>query len=231
MPHEICLLFSFSVKKGEIVGIIGETGSGKSTCVDLLMGLLSPSSGTILIDGVVLNASSEVEWQNSLSHVPQQIFLSDSTVLENIAFGVNLKNIDINRAATAARKAQINQFIETLSEGYNTILGENGIRLSGGQRQRIGIARALYRDADVLILDEATSALDGQTEKAVMQTIAGMSENLTIFIIAHRVSTLKNCTKILEFSKGQLNQVLKYHDIADYDMDFDYDKNVRNINE
>jgi ATP-binding cassette subfamily B protein len=193
---------SFNIPKGARVGFIGKTGSGKSTCLDLLMGLLEPSSGRIAVDGIVLDRRNRRSWQRNIAHVPQAIYLADTSLAENIAFGVPSKNIDIKRVKEAARQAHIADFIESSAQGYQALVGERGILLSGGQRQRIGIARALYKQATVLVFDEATSALDHETEQAVMEAIEGLSADLTILIIAHRVSTLKNCTQIIELNKS-----------------------------
>jgi len=189
---------SLNIPKGNRVGFVGKTGSGKSTCIDLLMGLLEPSSGRITVDGIVLNQQSLRSWQRNIAHVPQSIYLADTSLAENIAFGVPPQNIDMKRVKEAARQAHIADFIESSPQGYQALVGERGIRLSGGQRQRIGIARALYKQATVLVFDEATSALDHETEQAVMEAIEGLSADLTILIIAHRLTTLKNCTKIID---------------------------------
>jgi len=189
---------SFNITKGTRVGFVGKTGSGKSTCLDLLMGLLEPSSGLIMVDGTVLDERNLRSWQRNIAHVPQAIYLADTTLAENIAFGIPPEKIDMKRVREAARQAHIADFIESSPEGYQALVGERGIRLSGGQRQRIGIARALYKQATVLVFDEATSALDHETEQAVMEAIEGLSADLTIFIIAHRLTTLKNCTQIIE---------------------------------
>ena len=188
---------SFTVPKGSRVGFVGKTGSGKSTCLDLLMGLLEPTSGQILVDGHPLNQRNMRAWQRNIAHVPQAIYLADISLAENIAFGTPRDKIDIERVRSAARQAHIADFIESLPQGYQGLVGERGIRLSGGQRQRIGIARALYKTAQIIIFDEATSALDNETEQVVMQAIESLSADLTIFIIAHRLTTLKNCTKII----------------------------------
>lgn len=189
---------SFAIRKGSKVGIVGKTGSGKSTCMDLLMGLLEPSEGRILIDGKTLNKSLLRSWQRAVAHVPQAIFLSDSTLAENIAFGTPFDQIAMDRVQAAARRAQIADFIESSPKGYLGLVGERGIRLSGGQRQRIGIARALYKQSKILIFDEATSALDGGTEKAVLETIKKLNSNITVLLVAHRISSLRNCDEIIE---------------------------------
>jgi len=189
---------SFNIPKGTRVGFVGKTGSGKSTCLDLLMGLLEPTSGRIMVDGIVLNQQNLRSWQRNIAHVPQSIYLADTSLAENIAFGIPPENIDIIRVREAARQAQIADFIESSPQGYQALVGERGIRLSGGQRQRIGIARALYKQVTVLVFDEATSALDHETEKAVMEAIEGLSADLTILIIAHRLTTLKNCAQIID---------------------------------
>ena len=189
---------SFAVPKGSRVGFVGKTGSGKSTCLDLLMGLLEPTYGQILVDGYPLGQKTIRAWQRNISHVPQAIYLADISLAENIAFGTPRDEIDIEKVRNAARKAHIADFIESLPQGYQELVGERGIRLSGGQRQRIGIARALYKQVQVLVFDEATSALDHETEQAVMEAIESLSADLTIFIIAHRLTTLKNCTKIIK---------------------------------
>ncbi len=196
---------SLSIKKGSRVGIVGGTGSGKSTAVDIIMGLIIPSKGDILVDGIPINKNNIRAWQRNISHVPQFIFLSDSSIAENIAFGVTPEMVDMDRVKLAASKAKLNDLIDMLPEGYDTYVGERGIKLSGGQRQRIGIARALYKDTTtVLILDEATSSLDNMTEKYVMESVNELSQDLTIIIIAHRLSTVKNCDVIFEIDKGNV---------------------------
>jgi ATP-binding cassette subfamily B protein len=195
---------SLSIQKGSRVGIVGGTGSGKSTTVDIIMGLIMPSKGDILVDDIPVNKNNIRAWQRNISHVPQFIFLSDSSISENIAFGVTPEMIDMDRVKLAASKAKLNDLIDILPEGYDTYVGERGIKLSGGQRQRIGIARALYKDIAVLILDEATSSLDNMTEKYVMESVDDLSEDLTIIIIAHRLSTVKNCDVIFEIDKGSV---------------------------
>ena len=191
---------SFDIPKGTRVGFVGKTGSGKSTCLDLLMGLLEPSSGRITVDGIALDQRNLRSWQGNIAHVPQSIYLADTSLAENIAFGVPREKLDMKRVKEAARQAHIADFIESSPQGYQALVGERGIRLSGGQRQRIGIARALYKQAAVLVFDEATSALDHETEKAVMEAIEGLNADLTILIIAHRLTTLKNCTQIIELN-------------------------------
>ncbi len=202
------------IPKGARIGIFGSTGSGKSTALDLLMGLLEPTQGEILVDGQPINHELQRSWQRSIANVPQNIFLTDTTVAENIAFGIPLDQIDHERVRKAAEQAKIAEFIESRPEGYSAIVGERGVRLSGGQRQRIGIARALYKQASVLIFDEATSALDNETEQAIMQAIEGLSEKLTILIIAHRLTTLKNCTQIVELGGGGIKRTGTYQEIV-----------------
>jgi ABC-type multidrug transport system fused ATPase/permease subunit len=205
---------NFTITKGSRVGFIGTTGSGKSTLLDIVMGLLQPTEGTLEIDGQPITTVNHRAWQAHIAHVPQAIFLADSTIEENIAFGVHKDQIDHVRVKQAAQQAQIAEAIETWPKQYQTFVGERGIRLSGGQRQRIGIARALYKQADVLIFDEATSALDNETEQAVMEAIDCLSQDLTVFIIAHRLTTLKNCTQIMELSDGCINRTGTYQDIV-----------------
>jgi len=198
---------NLTIAKGSRVGFIGTTGSGKSTLLDIVMGLLEPTDGTLEIDGQPVTPTNNRAWQAHIAHVPQAIFLADSTIEENIAFGVPIDQIDPQRVRQAAQQAQIADSIESWPKQYHTFVGERGIRLSGGQRQRIGIARALYRQADVIIFDEATNALDNETEQAVMQAIENLSNDLTILIIAHRLTTLKNCTKIinLDLNKPEIS--------------------------
>jgi ATP-binding cassette subfamily B protein len=186
------------------VAFVGSTGSGKSTTADLILGLLQPQRGEILVDRVPLVGERLRQWQAAIAHVPQHIYLSDSTLAENIAFGLPQKAIDFNQVRQAARLAQIADFIEGLPAGYETYVGERGIRLSGGQRQRIGIARALYKNASVIVFDEATSALDNATEREVMAAIEGLSGEFTIIMIAHRLSTVERCDLVVELSQGQV---------------------------
>jgi ATP-binding cassette subfamily B protein len=203
-----------TLAKGSRVGFIGTTGSGKSTLLDIVMGLLQPTEGALEIDGQPITMSNHRAWQAHIAHVPQVIFLADSTIEENIAFGVSKDRIDHERVRHAARQAQIADIIETWPDGYQTFVGERGIRLSGGQRQRIGIARALYKQADIIVFDEATSALDNETEQAVMQAIDVLSKDLTILIIAHRLTTLKNCTQVVELGDGAVRRVGSYQDVV-----------------
>lgn len=203
---------SFTVPKGSKVGIIGSTGSGKSTLLDVLMGLLLPTGGELKIDDQKITVANYRSWQSHIAHVPQAIFLADATIAENVALGVEPKKIDWDRVKESLKRARILQAIEAMPLGLKTIVGERGVRLSGGQRQRIGIARALYKYADVVILDEATSALDNETEREVMDSIYALSDDLTIFIVAHRLSTLNNCTQIIELEQGKLKRFGHYGD-------------------
>ncbi|MFN8010152.1 MAG: ABC transporter ATP-binding protein [Holophagaceae bacterium] len=202
-----------TIPKGSRVGFVGVTGSGKSTALDLLMGLLEPTEGRILVDGEPVEGPRIRAWQRSLAHVPQAIFLADTTLAENIAFGVPPDQIDLERVRRAARQAHIADFIESRPEGYQARIGERGIRLSGGQRQRIGIARALYKQATVLVFDEATSALDNATEQSVMEAIEGLDRELTVLIIAHRLSTVKRCDAIVELQAGRAAAVGTFEEL------------------
>jgi len=192
---------NLKIRKGSRVGVVGETGSGKSTMIDILMGLLTPTDGSLCIDNNPISATNIKSWRSHIAHVPQFIFLSDASIRENIAFGVPNNKIDFKKVKLAAKQAQIADTIEEFEAEYETFVGEGGVRLSGGQRQRIGIARALYKNADVIIFDEATSSLDNDTESAVMESIEGLSKNLTLIIIAHRLSILKNCSEIIEIKR------------------------------
>jgi ABC-type multidrug transport system fused ATPase/permease subunit len=197
------------IPKGARIGIIGSTGSGKSTLLDILMGLLEPTEGDILIDGVPIDRNNLIMWQQNISHVPQSIFLTDGTISENIAFGVPKKSIDQKLVIDCAKKAQIDMLIDGWVEGYDTNIGERGIKLSGGQKQRIGIARAIYKSSEVIIFDEATSSLDTETEKNVMKSIDDLDQLLTVIIVAHRTSTLINCDKIYKIIDGSLVEINK----------------------
>jgi ABC-type bacteriocin/lantibiotic exporter with double-glycine peptidase domain len=193
---------SLEIPKGARVGIAGKTGSGKSTLMDIFIGLLEPTDGEIRVDGVKLTAENRAAWQRNIAHVPQAIFLADASVAENIAFGVKWEEIDRERVRRAAEQAELAEVVAGLPHGYDTRVGERGIQLSGGQRQRIGIARALYKQASVLVFDEATSALDTETESAVMAAIERLDRRLTILIIAHRLSTLKGCDMVVRMGGG-----------------------------
>jgi ATP-binding cassette subfamily B protein len=203
---------NLKIEKGSRVGIVGVTGSGKSSLLDILMGLLSATEGRIEIDGELLTAENQRQWQARIAHVPQVIFLADASIEENIAFGVEKKLINRARVKFASQQAQIDDVIEGWPTGYKTFVGERGIRLSGGQRQRIGIARALYKQADILIFDEATSALDMKTEEAVMAAITSLPKGLTILTIAHRLTTLRNCSQIIELDCGKISRILSYEE-------------------
>ena len=205
---------NLSLKKRSRIGFMGVTGSGKSTLLDIIMGLLPATEGELIIDQKTINSQNRRAWQAHIAHVPQNIYLSDSTIEENIAFGVAKELIDHQRVKKAAQQAQIAELIEQWKDGYQTFVGERGIRLSGGQRQRIGIARALYKQANVLIFDEATSALDNETEQAVMDAIKDLGEEVTILIIAHRLTTLKGCDEIIKLEKEFNIKTGNYEDIV-----------------
>lgn len=205
---------SVDIRKGSRIGLIGKTGSGKSTVLDILMGLLVPTQGQLLVDDLSVDGGNIRRWQLHIAHVPQSIYLADCSIAENIAFGIPPEKIDWVRVREAAQQAQMASVIESWPEKYQTTVGERGVRLSGGQRQRIGIARALYKKADVLVFDEATSALDSNTEQSVMQAIDGLSRDLTIIIIAHRLTTLKGCSEIIELSAGELCRRGTYEEIV-----------------
>ncbi len=194
---------SLEIPKGATVGFIGSSGSGKSTLVDILLGLLSPESGAVKVDGVDIQKNLR-SWQDKIGYVPQSIYLTDDTLRRNIAFGLPNEGIDEEAVQRAVRASQLDQFINELPEGLDTVVGERGVRLSGGQRQRIGIARALYHDPAVLVLDEATSALDVATESGVMAAIRNLRHEKTIIIVAHRLSTVEYCDRLYRFSDGRI---------------------------
>ncbi len=200
---------SLQIKKGECIGIVGETGSGKSTLVDLILGLLKPYEGSILVDGQ--HPVHSYQWHQKIGYVPQSIYLTDDAIEKNIAFGE--KDIDSSQLNAAIDAAQLRNFIDALPEGAKTVVGERGIRLSGGERQRIAIARALYRSPEVLIFDEATSALDNDTEARLMETINAVSRDRTVIMIAHRLTTLKDCDRIVVMDKGCVKQVTDYNSL------------------
>jgi len=202
------------------VGLVGATGSGKTTLVDILLGLLTPKTGTITVDGIQLNQKNISAWQKNLGYVPQTIYLTDDTVERNIAFAVSEEEIDKEQVKKAAEMANLDQFILTLPNQYQTIVGERGVRLSGGQRQRIGIARALYHNPTVLVLDEATSALDGITENAIMDAIHNLSHKKTIIMIAHRLSTVKECDVIHMMKGGEVIESGTYQHLISENEEF-----------
>jgi ATP-binding cassette, subfamily B, bacterial PglK len=204
---------NLSLKKGTRIGFIGETGSGKSTLIDIIMGLLPPTNGELIIDHLSINSQNSRAWQSHIAHVPQSIYLSDSSIEENIAFGISKEQIDYQRVKKAAQQAQVAEIIEEWEYGYQTLVGEQGIRLSGGQRQRIGIARALYKKANILIFDEATSALDNETEWEVMRAIKDIDKEITVLIIAHRVTTLKECDLIVKLNRDYTFDVGSYQEM------------------
>jgi ATP-binding cassette, subfamily B, bacterial PglK len=205
---------NFSILTNTKVGIVGKTGSGKTTIVDLILGLIQPDEGTICVDDNIIVHENIRSWQNNIGYVPQEIYLSDASISENIAFGVEKEDINQNQIEQASKIANLHDFvIKELSEGYNTKVGERGVRLSGGQRQRIGIARALYHRPQLLILDESTSALDSITEEAVMDAINNLDKKITIVMIAHRLTTVKNCDKIFLLNQGELYSQGSYDEL------------------
>ena len=205
---------SLHIPAGSVVGFVGSNGSGKTTLADVLAGLLVPDTGRVQIDGITLDDACRSSWQSRIAYVPQSIYLLDSTIAENIALGTAPEDIDHDRVIAAARLARLDTLVATLPEGYRTRIGERGIRLSGGQRQRIGIARALYEGSSLLILDEATSSLDALSETQIMAAVEALRGERTIVLIAHRVSTLRQCDIIFELESGQVVRSGSWNDLA-----------------
>ena len=204
-PQLALKCLSLTIPAKNTVGLVGATGSGKTTTVDLILGLLEAQQGTLEVDGQVITEHNHRAWQRAIGYVPQQIYLADDSVAANIAFGVNTKDIDQHAVERAAKIANLHEFVVSdLPQGYATTVGERGVRLSGGQRQRIGIARALYHNPQVLILDEATSALDKLTEQAVMEAVNNLGHEITIILIAHRLSTVRQCDQIYLLERGEV---------------------------
>lgn len=204
------------IYKGESLGIVGTTGAGKTTLVDVLLGLLKITSGSILVDGIRLDADNVRSWQASFGYVPQDIFLSDASVAENIAMGIEHEHISIEKLERVTKAARLHDFIiNDMPEGFDTRIGERGVRLSGGQRQRLGIARALYNDPQIIVFDEATSALDNTTERELISEISQMSGERTIIMIAHRLSTIENCDQIVMLDKGKIIGKGTYTELLD----------------
>ena len=196
------------------VGIIGSTGSGKTTLVDIILGLLAPQKGILEIDGVEINKENIKSWQKLIGYVPQNIFLSDDTVTNNIAFGLYPNLINLQAIEEASKIANLYNFVsDELPQKFDTVIGERGVKLSGGQRQRIGIARAMYNKPKILVLDEATSALDSETENTVMQAVNNLDKDITIILIAHRLNTVKNCDIIFQIEKGKLIKKGTYQEV------------------
>jgi ABC-type multidrug transport system fused ATPase/permease subunit len=220
-PDPVLNELSLMIKANTTVGIVGSTGSGKTTTLDILLGLLTPSSGQLLIDGVIIDSENVRNWQASIGYVPQQIMLLDNTILRNIAFGIPDAQVDFDSVVKAARLAHLNDFIQNdLPERYNTIVGDRGVRLSGGQRQRIGIARALYHDPSVLVLDEATSSLDNITENVIMEALNTLSHQKTIIMVAHRLSTVRECDVIIVMDKGRVSGYGTYAELLEHNSIF-----------
>ena len=205
---------NLNIRKGERVGLIGKTGSGKSTLVDLVMGLLTPTYGTIEVDSARLTSANIDAWRSMIAHVPQSIFLIDDSIKNNIAFGVPSEDIDEDKVIKCLRDVQLTELINCSKDGIDSIIGERGAFLSGGQRQRIGIARALYKNSQILIFDEATSALDSETESSLMDCIYDLNSSLTVIIIAHKLSILKRCDRIIKVESGRIKTMGSYEDMV-----------------
>ena len=208
---------NLNISANSIVGFVGRSGSGKTTAVDVILGLLEPQKGSLQVDGKVITKYNTRAWQRSIGYVPQHIYLLDDTIINNIAFGVDNKNINQDWVKKACKIANLEEYIDELPKKHHTIIGEGGIRLSGGQRQRIGIARALYHNPRVLILDEATSALDNETEQTVMNAINNLGKDITIILIAHRLNTVKNCDTIFKLERGKLVFQGNFNELMSYD--------------
>jgi len=212
---------NLSIEVGSIIGIIGGSGAGKTTLVDIILGLLQPLSGSIIVDEIQIDSKNIFEWQKCIGYVPQEMFLIDATILENIAFGIPKHLINREKVIKSAKMAQIHDFItKELPDGYSTKVGERGARISGGQKQRVSIARALFRDSSILIFDEATSALDPVTEKSILKTIRSLTGNKTIIIIAHKLTALKDCDSIILLEQGKIKAKGSMLEIQEIQKDF-----------
>ena len=212
---------NISIPLNSRVGFVGTTGSGKTTVVDVILGLLEPQRGQLSVDGEPITKSNQYAWRRSIGYVPQHIYLADNSVAANIAFGTNAKDIDQKAVERAAKIANLHEFVvNNLPQGYATTLGERGLRLSGGQRQRVGIARALYHNPKVLILDEATSALDNLTEQAVMEAVNNLGNEITIIMIAHRLSTVRQCDQIYLLERGEVRACGTYDELIKSNVEF-----------
>lgn len=211
---------NLSIPVNNIIGLVGSSGSGKSTTIDILLGLISPKLGELRIDDIIITSSNRRYWQNTIGFVPQNIFLSEGTIAENVAFGLAKKDINLEQVKKALQLANMTELVQDLPNGVNTKVGERGVQLSGGQRQRIGIARALYNEADVLIFDEATSALDGITEKIIMESIHNLSGQKTIVMIAHRLKTVQKCDIIYMMDKGKIIAQGSYQELIKNNLKF-----------
>jgi ATP-binding cassette, subfamily B, bacterial PglK len=218
--HDVLSNVSLRIHRNSSVAFVGSTGSGKTTLIDVILGLIEPQKGCVRVGSVMLSSRNIKQWRQKLGYVPQQIYLCDDSICRNIAFGIPDNEIDFDAVQRAARMAQLDEFVSSLPSGYHTIVGERGTRLSGGQRQRIGIARALYHRPEVLILDEATSALDGITEEAVMQAVYGLNRRMTIIVVAHRLTTVRDCDAIYLLENGKVAAVGSYSDLMQTSVNF-----------
>lgn len=210
---------NLSIPKSSSIGFVGSTGAGKSTIVDIILGLLEPNKGLVLVDGVDINKNKRI-WQNNVGYIPQFIYLSDDTIRNNIAFGISEEQISEEKVWAAIEAAQLEKFIDELPNGLDTMVGENGVRLSGGQRQRIGIARAIYNNPEVLIMDEGTSSLDNVTENKVISAIEALKGKRTVIMIAHRLSTVKNCDTLYMLKEGKIIEQGSYEELLKANKDF-----------
>lgn len=206
---------NFKIFKGQHIGIVGKSGAGKSTLLDILIGLLTPSDGDIFIDEIKLNDHRKKSWQSKITHVSQNVFIADGSIIENIAFGVEREKVDFDLLQKCIEICQLSDLIESSTQKYETIIGERGGKISGGQRQRIGIARALYRSRDLIVFDEATSALDFATEKKILDAIIKEYKNITMIFISHRISTLENCSSIIELQEGEISRICDFKEIIE----------------
>jgi ABC-type multidrug transport system fused ATPase/permease subunit len=210
---------SFSLPSGESLGIVGLSGAGKSTLVDLILGLHIPDEGRICVDGRDINENMP-GWQKGIGLVPQDVYLLDESLTANIAFGIADEEIDIEQVRRAVEQAQLTEFAQSLERGLDSVVGERGMRISGGQRQRIGIARSLYSSPSLLVLDEATSALDNETELRISETIQSLHGSLTMIVVAHRLSTIKNCDRILFLDSGEVQDIGTFDELVDRNPQF-----------
>ena len=229
MPQQTLKNINIKIPIGSYTGIVGATGSGKTTLIDIILGLLEPQDGKLEVDDKIINDNNRRAWQRSIGYVPQQIYLIDDTVRRNIAFGVDDVVIDEERLKVVIRMANLENVVDELPQGLDTVLGEQGIRISGGQRQRIGIARALYHDPEVIVFDEATSALDSEAENEISQAIQGLAQEKTLIIIAHRLSTVRMCEKLIFLNRGRITDIGTFDELMEKNSDFQRMVELNNI--